>query len=72
MKFTNGYWVLKPEYDIHFATQGVRAVRLRKKRRLGRYLYRERKNAHLVRLACDGLREKQADRPVLHDRIAQP
>ena len=25
MKFTNGYWVLKPEYDIHFATQGVRA-----------------------------------------------
>ncbi|MHC1786486.1 MAG: alpha-xylosidase [Christensenellales bacterium] len=26
MKFTDGYWVIKPEYDLHFATESYRAL----------------------------------------------
>ena len=26
MKFTNGYWRTRPEYDLHFAVQGYSAT----------------------------------------------
>ena len=34
MKFTNGYWMTKPEYRINYATQCVRAEALENTLRL--------------------------------------